>query len=365
MRYKFIISGGGTGGHIYPAIAIADELKKQFPNAEILFVGASGRMEMQKIPEAGYKIEGLPIIGLSRKFSLDLLKFPFLTLKSLSKSYKILKNFNPDMVIGTGGFASAPILKMAQLLGIPYVIQEQNSFAGVANKWVGKGAAKIFVAYPDMQKFFPAQRLVLSGNPVRENLLTSSVSKEKALAHFGLSPEKKTLLVLGGSLGARAINQLIEENLTFFNSKNIQIIWQCGKFYASTYEKYNSLTVKVLAFIKEMQMAYAAADFIISRAGAGAVSELCLVGKPVIFIPSPNVANDHQSKNADAIVAQNAAIVVKEEDLKKRFLPEFEALINSKNQQKELSQNIQKLAQPKATSHIVSEIEKILTSQKQ
>lgn len=353
---KFIISGGGTGGHIYPAIAIANEIKRQIPDAEILFVGAKNRMEMQKVPQAGFPIEGLNISGIQRKLSLENLKFPLKLIGSLWKARQIIKNFRPDVVIGTGGYASAPTLKMAQWLGVPTVIQEQNSLAGITNKWISKKAKKICVAYENMDKFFPKEAIILTGNPVRADLLQISDKKDGIYSFFGLNPKKKTLLVLGGSLGARKINQLIEKNLPFFEKIGVQVLWQCGKFYFEEYKKFENQNVKVLAFIDRMDLAYAVSDVIISRAGASSVSELCVVGKPVIFIPSPNVAEDHQTKNAQAIANKNSAILLKENDLDTNFEKVFSDLIQNENQQKSLSENIKKLAKPNATKEIIEVI---------
>lgn len=353
---KFIISGGGTGGHIYPAIAIANEIKRQIPDAEILFVGAKNRMEMQKVPQAGFPIEGLNISGIQRKLSLENLKFPLKLIGSLWKARQIIKNFRPDVVIGTGGYASAPTLKMAQWLGVPTVIQEQNSLAGITNKWISKKAKKICVAYENMDKFFPKEAIILTGNPVRADLLQISDKKDEIYSFFGLNPKKKTLLVLGGSLGARKINQLIEKNLPFFEKIGVQVLWQCGKFYLEEYKKFENQNVKVLAFIDRMDLAYAVSDVIISRAGASSVSELCVVGKPVIFIPSPNVAEDHQTKNAQAIANKNSAILLKENELDTNFEKVFSDLIQNENQQKSLSENIKKLAKPNATKEIIEVI---------
>ena len=297
-KLKFILSGGGTGGHIYPAIAIANELKKRFPEAEFLFVGAKDKMEMQKVPQAGYAIKGLWIAGLQRKLTLQNALFPIKLLSSLWESRKILKSFKPDVVIGTGGFASGPLLNVANSLNIPTLIQEQNSYPGITNKLLSKKAAKICVAYENLERFFPKEKMILTGNPVRQDLIDVSSKREEAIAFFKLDPKKKTLLVLGGSLGARRINQLIEKELQGLLSQKVQIIWQCGKLYLEDYSKYNSAQVQVVAFIERMDLVYAAADVVISRAGASSVSELCIVGKPVIFIPSPNVAEDHQTKNA-------------------------------------------------------------------
>ena len=358
--YRFILSGGGTGGHIYPAIAIANELKKRYSDAEFLFVGAKDRMEMEKVPKAGYKIEGLWITGLQRKLTLKNLMFPFKLISSLLKSRKIVSRFRPDAVVGTGGFASGPLLKVASGRGIPCVLQEQNSYAGMTNKLLKDKVAKICVAYDGMEKFFPADKIVKTGNPVRGDLVEMNVSKNEAISFFGLNPNKKTILVLGGSLGARRINQLTAKELDFFKSMNVQLIWQCGKLYIDEYRKYDSESVKVFDFLNKMDFAYSAADYIISRAGAGSVSELCIVGKPTVFIPSPNVAEDHQTKNAQALVSENAALMIKEKDLDDSFETVFSELFQSEERQKELSGNINKLALPEATKHIVDEIEKLL-----
>lgn len=357
---RFIISGGGTGGHIYPAVAIANELKSRFPEAEFLFVGAKDKMEMQKVPQAGYAIKGLWISGIQRKLTLDNAMFPFKLLSSMWNSFRIIKSFKPDVVIGTGGFASGAVLKVASMLNIPTVIQEQNSYPGITNKLLAKKANKICVAYENLERFFPKDKMILTGNPVRQDLINEA-SKSEAIAYFKLDTNKKTLLVLGGSLGARRINQLIEKELYFLLSQNIQIIWQCGKLYLNDYSKYNEKeNVQVVAFIDRMDLVYAAADVVISRSGASSVSELCIVGKPTIFIPSPNVAEDHQTKNAKAISDKNGAILIRESELEAQFETFFSDLISSENKQAELSQNIKKLAKPNATKDIVKEIVKLI-----
>jgi UDP-N-acetylglucosamine--N-acetylmuramyl-(pentapeptide) pyrophosphoryl-undecaprenol N-acetylglucosamine transferase len=358
--YRFILSGGGTGGHIYPAIAIANELKVRYPDAEFLFVGAKDRMEMEKVPQAGYKIEGLWISGLQRKLTFKNLMFPFKVISSLIKAAKIVRNFKPHAVVGTGGFASGPLLKVASGKGIACVLQEQNSFAGITNKLLANKVAKICVAYDGMEKFFPKDKIIKTGNPVRGDLVSMVENKEEALSFFGLQPGKTTLLVLGGSLGARRVNILIEKNLPFFKEQGIQVVWQSGKLYYEEYKKYDSGDVKVVAFLNRMDLAYGAADIIISRAGAGSVSELCIVGKPVIFIPSPNVAEDHQTKNAQSLVDKNAAIMVKETELDEKFGTVFSDLVNNEPLSRKLGVNIKKLAMPNATKEIVDEIEKLL-----
>jgi len=357
---RFIISGGGTGGHIYPAVAIANELKSRFPEAEFLFVGAKDKMEMQKVPQAGYAIKGLWISGIQRKLTLDNAMFPFKLLSSMWNSFRIIKSFKPDVVIGTGGFASGAVLKVASMLNIPTVIQEQNSYPGITNKLLAKKTNKICVAYENLERFFPKDKMILTGNPVRQDLINET-SKSEAIAYFKLDANKKTLLVLGGSLGARRINQLIEKELDFLLSQNIQIIWQCGKLYLNDYSKYNEKeNVQVVAFIDRMDLVYAAADVVISRSGASSVSELCIVGKPTIFIPSPNVAEDHQTKNAKAISDKKGAILIRESELETQFKTVFSGLISNENKQLELSQNIKKLAKPNATKDIVEEIIKLI-----
>jgi len=351
---RFIISGGGTGGHIFPAIAIADELKRRLPDAEILFVGAKDRMEMQKVPQAGYPIEGLWISGLQRKLSWQNLLFPLKFISSLLKSRSIIKRFKPDAVIGTGGFASGAVVKVAGQMGIPTFIQEQNSYAGITNKMLAKNAHKICVAYDAMEQFFPKEKIVKTGNPIRDGLLNIGEYRSEGLSYFHLDSQRKTLLVLGGSLGARRINQLIEQQLPLFEQLGVQVLWQCGKLYYEEYKKYNSEQVRVLAFIDRMELAYSAADVIISRAGASSVSELCVVGKPVIFIPSPNVAEDHQTKNGRAIADKQAAILLRESELNEQFANTFSKLIADEAQQEALSAHIKALAQPNATKDIVN-----------
>lgn len=360
---RVIISGGGTGGHIFPAISIAQEIKQRYPNAEILFVGAKDKMEMEKVPQAGFPIEGLWIAGIQRKINFQNLLFPIKLVVSLLKAKQIIKKFKPNIAIGTGGFASGPLLKMANSMNLPTLLQEQNSFAGVTNKWLAKDANSICVAYKGMEKFFPDQKIRITGNPIRSKILavqdyTEKNAQQEAKKQFDLDSESPVLLVIGGSLGARRINQLLASKLDFIKENNVQILWQTGKFYIDEYKNLETKQVKVSAFIMNMEKAYQAADFIISRSGAGAVSELCVVGKPVIFIPSPNVAEDHQTKNAHSIVNENGAICITENDLEDAFKTEFKALINDLEKQKKLSSNIKKMAKPKATSHIVDEVEK-------
>ena len=356
-----MLSGGGTGGHIYPAIAIANELKSRFPNAEFLFVGALDRMEMEKVPQAGYDIEGLWISGIQRKLTLKNLVFPAKLVVSLMRARKLIKIFKPDVAIGTGGFASGPLLQVAVSKGVPSLIQEQNSYPGITNKLLGKKVNKICVAYDGLERFFPKDKLIKTGNPIRQDLLDIDNKSIEAKEIFKQKHGKYTLLVLGGSLGARRINELIEKELKFFQLRNIQVIWQCGKLYYETYKKYNAFEdVQVHAFLNTMDLAYAAADFIISRAGASSVSELCVVGKPVIFIPSPNVAEDHQTKNAMSVVNRDAALLIKEANLDDDFENLFIQLTASPEKQQWLSENIKKLALVNATNDIADEVEKLL-----
>ncbi|MGJ5642490.1 undecaprenyldiphospho-muramoylpentapeptide beta-N-acetylglucosaminyltransferase [Formosa sp. S-31] len=360
-NYRIILSGGGTGGHIYPAIAIANEMKQRYPDAKFLFVGAKDRMEMEKVPQAGYDIEGLWISGIQRELTLKNLMFPFKLINSLFNARKIVKRFKPDVVIGTGGFASGPILQAAAGKRIPALIQEQNSFPGITNKLLGKKVQKICVAYDGLDRFFPAGKIIKTGNPVRQSLLNIASKREEAKAFFNLVPDKKTLLVIGGSLGAKRINELLKKELDYLQVRNVQIIWQCGKLYYETYKIYSHTKhVQVHAYLNDMDLAYAAADIIISRAGASSVSELCIVGKPVIFIPSPNVAEDHQTKNAMAIVEKNAAVLIKESDLEVDFENKFSLLVESKEKQEQLGKNIKKLALVNATKDIADEVEKLL-----
>lgn len=359
-QLKVIISGGGTGGHIYPAISIADEIKKRYPFAEILFVGAKDRMEMDKVPQAGYKIEGLWISGIDRRLTKKNLSFPFKVLSSLWESRKIIKKFKPDVVIGTGGFASGPLLKVANSMNIPTLIQEQNSYPGITNRLLGKNADAICTAYDNLENYFPLEKTVKTGNPIRQDILDISKKREEAQNFFKLKNGKKTLLVLGGSLGARRINQLMEAFVDLFEKEEIQLIWQTGSLYYEEYKKFDNEWVQTHAFLSRMDLAYAAADVIISRAGAISVSELCTVGKPVLFIPSPNVAENHQAKNALTVANKDAAYVLSEENLAKDFSDTILLILNSEKVRKSLSENIKKLALPRATIAIVDTMEKII-----
>ncbi len=363
-KYRFIISGGGTGGHIYPAIAVAEELKNQFPNADFLFVGAEGRMEMEKVPQANYNIVGLPVAGIQRRFTLKNLLFPFKLIRSLNRAKKIIKGFQPTVVIGFGGYASGPVLRVAQYYNVPTVIQEQNSYAGLTNKWLAKKAKKICVAYEGMQKYFPEDKIVLTGNPVRKDILDIKEKKDKACEYFALDKNKYTLLVIGGSLGARTINESVLKGLKQLQESGVQLLWQTGKFYykniiGETAEFVEDST-KIHQFIYEMDLAYAAADMVVSRAGALSISELCLVNKPTILVPSPNVSEDHQTSNAMALVDKKAAILVKDAEAKDELVKMVLTLMNDKSLQNELSKNITSMEKPEAVKNIVEEIKKEL-----
>ena len=359
-----MISGGGTGGHIYPAIAIANAWKEKYPSSEILFVGALGKMEMQKVPEAGYQIKGLPVAGLQRSLSLRNLSFPFKLLKSLRMAAQIVSEFNPHVVIGVGGYASGPVLFAAQRKNIPTLLQEQNSYAGLTNKILARKASKICVAYPEMENFFPASKIKYTGNPVRKDILQLAGKKEKALAHFGLEADRKTLLILGGSLGARTLNQAMLKDMEAFDRDGYQVLWQSGKYYfqemLTQTKEAGLMHVHLKEFIREMDLAYAAADIIVSRAGALSVSELSLVGKPVIFIPSPNVAEDHQTKNAQAFVNQKAAWLLKDVEAVGHLKEKVDQLLQDPTTGADLGRNILSLAKPEAASAIVNELEKLI-----
>jgi UDP-N-acetylglucosamine--N-acetylmuramyl-(pentapeptide) pyrophosphoryl-undecaprenol N-acetylglucosamine transferase len=360
---KIIISGGGTGGHIFPAIAIANALKKLDPDTQILFVGANGRMEMEKVPAAGYKIIGLDIQGIQRKSIMKNLMFPVKLWLSVRKSVKIIKDFKPDAAVGVGGYASGPLLYAASLKGIPYLIQEQNSYAGITNKWLGKKAQKICVAFDGMEQFFPATNIIKTGNPIRKESVDINGKQMQALENYSLSAFKKTILVTGGSLGARTLNNSIMAGLDKIAAADVQVIWQTGKFYYKGIieklgENYHP-NVKIVEFLNRMDLAYAAADVIISRAGAGTIAELCVVKKPVILVPSPNVAEDHQTKNALALVQENAAAFIADRDAEIKLIDKAIELLADKKLQKELSTNIGKLALPNADEVIAKEVFKI------
>jgi UDP-N-acetylglucosamine--N-acetylmuramyl-(pentapeptide) pyrophosphoryl-undecaprenol N-acetylglucosamine transferase len=357
---KVIISGGGTGGHIFPAIAIANALRAIDRNTEILFVGAEGRMEMEKVPAAGYKIEGLWISGLQRRLTMDNLSFPFKVISSLMKAKRIIKSFRPDVAVGTGGYASGPLLRVASGMKIPSLIQEQNSFPGITNKLLAKRVNKICVAYEGMETYFPKEKIIITGNPVRQDILTVESKKEEAMKFFGLNTEKKTLLVIGGSLGARTINESMAGCLERLSKNNIQIIWQTGKGYIEIAEKmFKKESGWVGAFISKMDLAYAAADIVVSRAGAISLSELAIVKKPCILVPSPNVAEDHQTKNAMALVKNEAALLVKDNEAREKLGVSIIELMNDAVKQNKLSGNISRLAFPKAAETIAKEVIRI------
>lgn len=352
MKHKVIISGGGTGGHIFPALAIADELKAQFPQISILFVGAYNRMEMVRVPQSGYPIKGLWISGFDRANMLRNLLFPFKLIWSVLQSFSILLQCRPNVVIGTGGFASGPLVFVASLLRIPSMLQEQNAFPGVTNKALASKAHIICLGSESAQSFFPKQKTVVTGNPVRA-ALHKTLSKEEGCRAMGLSSDKLTLLVLGGSLGARKMNQLVEKHLNDIKLLDVQLIWQCGNLYAADYQSYSQQNIQVLPFIDDMSAAYAAADLVVSRAGALAISELCLLGKPTLFIPSPNVAENHQEKNAKALTDQDAAVMVTERDADMQFWTVLKELIQNETKRKMLGKNILAFAHPNATKEIV------------
>jgi UDP-N-acetylglucosamine--N-acetylmuramyl-(pentapeptide) pyrophosphoryl-undecaprenol N-acetylglucosamine transferase len=362
--YRVIISGGGTGGHIYPAVAIANQLKAINPNTEILFVGAQGRMEMTRVPEAGYKIVGLWISGIQRRLTLDNLSFPLKVLSSVRASHKIIKDFKPDAVVGVGGYASGPLLYAATSRKIPALIQEQNSYAGITNKILAKRVGKICVAYPNMESYFPADKIVLTGNPVRSDIMDSAAKRSEALEFFELDNSKKTILVIGGSLGARTINKSIAAGVQKLVDANYQLIWQTGKAFhqeaSEIAEQYKAHGIRAFDFIRKMDLAYAAADVVISRAGALSISELSLAGKPCILVPSPNVAEDHQTKNAMALVQQHAAKLVKDQEADQKLISAVLELAKDEQELNILSQNILKMAKPNAAQEIVNELIKLI-----
>ena len=364
MIKRAIISGGGTGGHIFPAIAIADEIKRRNPDAEILFVGALGKMEMEKVPAAGYKIEGLPIVGFQRKFSLANFALPFKIVGSMIKARRIIKKFKPDVAVGVGGFASGPTLKATTMLGIPSMVQEQNSFPGKTNKILSKSVQRICVAYEGLERFFPKDKIVLTGNPIRSEMVAIEGKEKEGYAFYGFDPAKKTILIIGGSLGARTLNESVVGELDKLKSSGVQVLWQCGKLYHDKLKEQLSGvdlgSVKMVQFIERMDLAYAIADVVISRAGAISVSELCLVHKPTILVPSPNVAEDHQTKNALALSEKDAAILVKDVDSASKLMDAALALINDEAQRAKLIENIRQLGKPNATSDIVNELEKMI-----
>lgn len=361
---KVIISGGGTGGHIFPAIAIANAIKKRHPNAEILFVGAQGRMEMEKVPAAGYPIEGLWISGLQRNLSLRNLMFPLKLVSSLYKAYSIVKKFKPHVVVGTGGYASGPMLKISSLLGIPTVIQEQNSYAGITNKLLGKSVEKICVAYESMDRFFPKEKVVITGNPVRSEVVAIAGKRIKAFDFFGLDPNKKTFLIVGGSLGAKAINDSILPHVSEIDEHGFQLIWQTGKVsfqeVSSAVKSLSSKNIKVHQFISQMDMAYAAADLVVSRAGAIAVSEICLTAKPCILVPLPTAAEDHQTKNAIALAEHDAAVIIRNKDASHLLFHKVVELLSNEEELTKLHKNIEPLGMPNSDEKIADVVINLL-----
>ena len=359
---RVIISGGGTGGHIFPAVSIANAIREKRPDAKILFVGAEGRMEMQRVPAAGYEIKGLPVAGFNRKQLWKNVSVLLKLFKSRNLAKKIVKDFRPMVAVGVGGYASGPTLNVAQKMGIPTLIQEQNSYAGVTNKLLAKEAKRICVAYDGMERFFPADRIILTGNPVRQNLLNAKMSKKEALENLGLDPDKHTVLIVGGSLGARALNESVLSKISLIRQQNdVQFIWQTGKYYSKEIqERLAALkqpdNLRVTDFISDMNVAYAAADLVVSRAGAGSISEFCLLGKPVILVPSPNVAEDHQTKNAMALVQKDAALFTTDAEAQQTLLPLAINTVLDQQKLRQLSANILKLARPNASSDIADEV---------
>ncbi|MBQ9655620.1 MAG: undecaprenyldiphospho-muramoylpentapeptide beta-N-acetylglucosaminyltransferase [Prevotella sp.] len=357
---RVIISGGGTGGHIFPAVSIANAVKALCPKAEILFVGALGRMEMQRVPAAGYEIKGLPIQGFDRKNPLKNIKVLYKIWKSQRMAKKIIRDFQPQVAVGVGGYASGPTLNMAAAKGIPCLIQEQNSYAGVTNKLLARKAERICVAYEGMERFFPAEKIMLTGNPVRQQLLQTKVTREDAVRSFGFDPARKTVLIVGGSLGARTINESVMAHLEQIRQSDVQFVWQTGSYYYQQIKeqlKGETFTNLVVTdFISDMGVAYKAADIVVSRAGAGSISEFCLLGKPVILVPSPNVAEDHQTKNALALVNKQAALYVKDIDAPQQLIPLAIATVSDEAKLKSLSDNILKMALPDSAERIAKEV---------
>lgn len=357
---RILISGGGTGGHVFPAIAIADAVKKQAPEAEILFVGALGKIEMEKVPQAGYRIEGLWISGFQRKLTLRNLLFPIKLLSSMWKARRIVRSFRPDVAVGVGGFASGPTLENACRMGIPALVQEQNSYAGVTNRLLANKVQRVCVAYEGMDRFFPADKIVLTGNPVRSDLARLTATKAEAAAHFQLDADKRTVLVFGGSLGALALNEAMAAGKEQIAAHpDVQFLWQCGKLYIERFSQCEAAqlpNVRVLPFVDRMDLAYTLADVIVGRAGALTISELCLVGKPAILIPSPNVAEDHQTKNAQALADKGAALMIRNSEAMARLVPEALELLNDEARCRQLSANIRTLAKPNAAEEIAREV---------
>lgn len=364
MAYRFIISGGGTGGHIFPAISIANALKEKHPDATFLFVGARGRMEMERVPAAGYEIIGLPVSGFNRKNMLRNVKVLFNLFRSILLARKVIRQFKPHAAIGVGGYASAPVLKAASAYGVPTLIQEQNSYAGVTNKLLAKKAERICVAYDNMERFFPADKIVKTGNPVRGDLLNISAKAAAAYKYFGFSPDKRTLLIIGGSLGARTINEAVINKLKRLVDSEIQVIWQTGKFYFEDAKKalvpYRKSSIFVTDFLSRMDYAYSVADLVVSRAGAGSISEFCLLGKAVILIPSPNVAEDHQTSNAKALTEVGAALMITDQDARAKMIPGALDLIQNESLLTAMRVHVTKLAEANSASRIADEVMAII-----
>lgn len=364
MKRKIIISGGGTGGHIFPALSIAREIHKRNPGISLLFVGATGKMEMEKIPATGFPIIGLPVEGIHRKHILRNIIIIYKLIISMFKAARILKKFRPDLVIGVGGYASGPILAISAFRRIPYVIQEQNSYAGITNRWLGSKASRIFVAYPEMNRYFPESKIILSGNPVREEIIYADVKAAEAYQYFKIVPGEPVILILGGSLGAATINQSVLNHLNLIAGEHVFVLWQTGKLYYDQIREElhgkDPQNLKFVDFIDRMDLAYKIATVIISRAGAGTISELCCVGKPMILVPSPNVAEDHQTKNARALVKNNAAMMIPDHDAIFSLIPETLKLIKDEEQKSMLAANCKKMALPESTQNIVDEIFKIM-----
>jgi UDP-N-acetylglucosamine--N-acetylmuramyl-(pentapeptide) pyrophosphoryl-undecaprenol N-acetylglucosamine transferase len=366
-RKKIIISGGGTGGHIFPAVAIADALRRRLDDPDILFIGAKGRMEMEKVPTAGYSIKGLWISGIQRKLTLKNMSFPFKLISSLIKARRIIRRFKPDVAIGTGGYASGPMLRVASRKGIPSLIQEQNSFPGITNRLLSKTVDSICVAFEGMEKFFPASKITVTGNPVRKDIIEMNGNRPEAMGHFGLKEGMKVVLVVGGSQGARSVNQAIGQHLEEILSKDIQLVWQCGPFFLQTateivggLNKQVQQRIHIYDFINRMDLAYSAADIVISRAGAIAISELCIAGRPLILVPLPSAAEDHQTKNARALSDKDAAILIPDAELEEKLTQELIELINDEQKQLNMKENIRQFARPDATEKIVDEVIKLI-----
>lgn len=363
-KLKVIVSGGGTGGHIFPAVSIANEIRDRYPDADILFVGALGKMEMERVPAAGYKIVGLPVMGFPRKPSVRMITFFWKLFQSMRKANKVISDFRPDVAIGVGGFASGPVLKAAVRKNVPAVLQEQNSYAGVTNKLLAAKVKKICVAYPNMERYFPAEKIVMTGNPIRKNLLEPIADKTEAYGHFNLNADQPVVLIVGGSLGARTLNESVMANIDLIRRSDVQIVWQTGSYYYK--EMLQRLGAECpsnlhpMEFVSRMDMAYAIADVVISRAGAGTISELCLLGKPAVLVPSPNVAEDHQTKNAMALVENQAALLIKDANSKNELIKETFKLLGDKQRLHSLSENIRKLGRPNAAKEIVDVIMEVI-----